>query len=67
MRPPLLNFVMGLLGALLIFVGMAVHPSLILIGVGLGTFSCGNAVAAGETAVEAKMTPLGWPQPAVTG
>jgi 1,4-dihydroxy-2-naphthoate octaprenyltransferase len=35
MKPPLANLLIALLGMLVIFVGMAIHPSLIVIGLGL--------------------------------
>jgi len=35
MKPPLANFLLGLLGVFLVFVGMAVHPNLVVIAIGL--------------------------------
>jgi len=35
MKSPLANLILSLLGAFCIFVGMAVHPSLIILGLGL--------------------------------
>ena len=35
MKPPLANLGLGLVGAFLIFVGLGVHPSLIILGLGL--------------------------------
>jgi hypothetical protein len=35
MTPPVANLTLGLLGAFLIFVGVGVHPNLIIIAIGL--------------------------------
>lgn len=35
MKPPLANFLLGLLGAFLIFVGVGVHPNVVIIAGGL--------------------------------
>ncbi|HEU0074776.1 MAG TPA: hypothetical protein VFS30_12305 [Dehalococcoidia bacterium] len=35
MKPPLLNFVLGLLGAFVLFVGIAVHPNVLISATGL--------------------------------